>query len=223
MQEKAFKRALLLKYVKNAAPIIFFLVKSRSFAKQSYMKKFSLIATLLATVLLLQNCKKDTQTAIATSTRPLIATINDTTWDPTNITSSITYNSATKTKVFTFTGADTNRRITAYVTQSLTTNTPGFPLNTYRVDQTANNAFSYYFGIKDGSGTVVFTQQGVVGPGSGTLTVTAIDSVKKVITGSFSFTSLRNNYNTDGTIKSVTVSQVSSGGFNSLPYTFISN
>jgi len=225
MQQKVLQMALLLKYVKNAVPIIFLLVKSRSFAKQSYMKKFSLIAIFLPAVLLLQNCKKDTQTAIATSTRQLIATINDTTWDPTPslISSTITYNSATGSKTFAFTGSDTIRKVDVSVTQLPASNTPGFPLSTYAANGT-NNLFAYSYRVKDDAGDYVFTPLGTVSAGSGSVTVTAIDSVAKTITGTFYFTSKQINYDTDGvTIKSVTVYNVGSGGFNKLPYTFVSN
>jgi hypothetical protein len=189
------------------------------------MKKFSLIAIFIPAVLLLQNCKKDTQTAVATSTRPLIATINDTTWDPTptSISSTITYNSATGSKTFAFSGSDTTRKVVVSVTQTPSSNTAGFPLSTYVANLTSN-AFSYQYLLKDSSGDLVFTPLGTVGAGSGSLTVTSIDSVKKTITGTFYFTSKKINYDTDGvTIKSVTVYNVSSGGFNALPYTFVSN
>ena len=51
--------------------------KSRSFAKQSNMKKLSLIATLIIAVLLLQKCKTDTVTATATSSNTMFAVINE--------------------------------------------------------------------------------------------------------------------------------------------------
>ena len=65
------------------------------------MKKFSLIATLLFAVLLLQNCKKDTVTATTISTAQIIATINDTTWTADTVHAVLTYTAATKNKVFT--------------------------------------------------------------------------------------------------------------------------
>jgi hypothetical protein len=120
----------LLNCVKNAVPVIFFPGKNRSFAKQSNMKKLSLIITLLLAVLLLQNCKKDTFTGIATSNNTLFAVINDTTWSAINIQAALTYNSATKTKVFTCTGSATNQQVTFNITANSGTNSASFPLQT---------------------------------------------------------------------------------------------
>jgi hypothetical protein len=181
------------------------------------MKKISLIATLLSVVLLLQNCKKDTVTASTTSTEPMIAFINDTTWIATNVQASITYNSANNTKVFTCTGLANNQQINMLVTQHNAANTTGFALSSYNVNQTADVALSYNF-LQNG----VLAPQGVVQPGSGTVVITGIDSVKKVITGTFTFSSIKNNYDNTGAIISVTVAQISNGGFNSVPYTFAS-
>jgi hypothetical protein len=182
------------------------------------MKKISLIATLLSVVLLLQNCKKDTVTASTTSSEPMIAFINDSTWTATNVKATLNYSPATKAKVFTCTGMSNNQQINLYVTQNNTSNTPGFPLATYTVNTTTDVALSYDF-IQNG----VLAPQGVVAPGSGTVIITAIDSVKKVITGTFTFLSIKNNYDNSGNIISVTDAQITNGGFNDVPYTFTSN
>jgi hypothetical protein len=187
------------------------------------MKKFYLIATLFSAVLLLQNCKKDTVTATATSTKELFAIINDTTWDADTVTASITYNAALKTKVFACTAIANNKELNFSVTQGNTGNTPGFALNTYNSDAAATNTFSYFKAVKNSAGNYEFVQQGTVAAGSGTLSVTAIDSVKKVVTGIFSFSAKRNNYDDHGNIVSVTVSQIEAGAFNNMPYTFNSN
>jgi hypothetical protein len=213
----------LLNSVKKAIPVILFLTKSRSFARESHMKKLSLIAALLFGVLLLQNCKRDTITAVANSSALLFAIINDTTFTPDTVQASITYNSAAKSKVFAVTGTYINQEVNIYATQNNSTNTPGFPLQTYNVNSTPDVAFSYYTKQKNPQGVFVFTQQGTVAPGSGTVTITAIDSVKKVITGTFSFTAVRNNYDMNGNIVSVYIAEVSQGAFNKLPYTFVSN
>ena len=182
------------------------------------MKKISLITALFSVVLLLQNCKKDTVTASTTSTEPMIAYINDSTWIATDIKATLTYNSATKTKVFTCSGLANNKQINLYVTQNNANNSPGFPLATYTVNSTSDVALSYYY-MQNG----VLAPQGTVAPGSGSVVVTAVDSVKKVITGTFTFESLKNNYDGNGNITSVTVAQISNGGFNNIPYTFTSN
>jgi hypothetical protein len=187
------------------------------------MKKLSLIATLLLAVLLLQECKKDTITATATSNTLLFAVINDTTWDADTINATLTYNSAANNKVLSFIATGKNRELNMVVTQKKSVNTTGFPLSSFTADSAATNTFSYSLLQKNQSGNYVYQPQGTVQPGSGTLIVTAIDSVKKEITGTFSFTALQNNYDTSGNIVSVTVSQISAGAFNKMPYTFKSN
>jgi hypothetical protein len=187
------------------------------------MKKISLIVALLSAVLLLQNCKKDTVTATATSNLTLFAAINDSTWTANAVTAAITYNSATKTKIFTCTGVGLNKEINIAVTQNTAVNTSGFPLATFVVDNTSNVLLSYYTEQKNSSGAYVLAPLGTVGPGSGAIIISAIDSVKRQITGTFGFTSLKNTYDSQGNITSVTLTQISAGAFNNLPYTFISN
>jgi hypothetical protein len=183
------------------------------------MKKISLIATLLLSVLLLQKCTKDTVSASAQSNTLLFAVINDTTWNAATVNTSITYNSASKTKVLSCQAIGGNKEVKFTVTQTFQpTNTPGFPLSTFNADVAGNNTFSY---LLNGSGG--YTPQGTVAPGSGTVIVTAIDSVKKVITGTFSFLAKHNNYDSNGNIVSITISGIQAGAFNNTPYTFTSN
>jgi len=215
----------MLKCVKKPIPIVLFLAKSRSFAKQTYMKKLSLIATLLLAVLLLQKCTKDTISESAMSNTLLFAVINDTTWNADTVHAAITYNSATKTKVLTCTAIGNNKEVNMSITQTFNAiNTAGFPINTvFNADAAGNNTFSYYTAQKNSSGIFVLAQQGTVAPGSGTFNISAIDSVKNMMTGTFSFTSIKNNYDNNGNVTSVTVSQINAGAFNNMPYTFTSN
>jgi hypothetical protein len=187
------------------------------------MKKISLIATLLSAVLLLQNCKKDTITATTTSTAQMIATINDTTWTADTVHASVTYNSATKSKVFACSGLALNKEITISVLQNGLGNTSGFPLGTYNVGTTPDIALSYLTEQKNSLGTYVLTPQGTVGPGSGTVAITYLDSVKNLITGTFSIQSVHNNYDGTGTITSVDIAVIQQGAFNNLHYNFASN
>jgi len=180
------------------------------------MKRIPLIVTLLLAVLLLQNCKKDTVTATAASTSILFAEINDTTWHPTAVSAAITYNSALKTKVFSCTGATDTQQVTFSISQAAG-NTTGFPISTFNVDATPAVSMSYNI-LTNGT----YQPDGIVIPGSGTVTVTAIDSVKKHITGTFSFTATRNVLLANGGI-SINIAEVSQGAFNGLPYTFASN
>ena len=186
------------------------------------MKKISLITTLLSAILLLQNCKKDTVSASTTSTQPMIAVINDTTWNTDTVKAVITYYSATKTKVLSCIGTGSNKMINLFTTQHNATSTAGYALSTYSVNVTTDNEISFFLNQKNAAGSYVFTQQGVVAPGSGSVVVTSIDSVKKTITGTYSFSTLQNNYDANGNITSVIVNNISAGGFNGVPYTFVS-
>jgi hypothetical protein len=208
----------LLNCVKNAVPAIFFPGKNRSFAKQSNMKRLSLIITLLLAVLLLQNCKKDTYTEIATSNNTLFAVINDTTWSAVNIQAAMTYNSTAKTKVFTCTGTATNQEVTFNITANTSDNTASFPLQTFNANA-SNITFAYLRANTSGT----YIQQGAVAAGSGTITFTSVDSVAHKCSGIFSYITLHNNYDNNGNIVSVTVNDVADGAFNNLPYTFTSN
>ena len=187
------------------------------------MKKISLIATLLFAVLLLQNCKKDTVTATTISTAQIIATINDTTWTADTVHAVLTYTAATKNKVFTCSGIALNKEINLYFTQKNASNTSGLALQTYNVDTTSNVALSYYTEQPNSAGTYVLTPTGTVGPGSGQIIITYVDSVKNHVTGTFSLQTTKNNYDNNGNVISVDINVVSNGAFNNLPYTFKSN
>ncbi|MDB5132035.1 MAG: hypothetical protein JWR02_1784 [Mucilaginibacter sp.] len=187
------------------------------------MKKISLIVSLLSAVILLQNCKKNTITATSALDAVFSASVNDSTWTPDTVKAAITYNSATKTKVFTCTGVGVSKEINVAVTQTNAINTSGFPLATFVVDNTSNVLLSYYTQQKNSSGTYVLAPHGTVEAGSGTVIISAIDSVKRQITGSFSFTSLKNTYDGQGNITAVNVAMITLGAFNKLPYTFKSN
>jgi len=187
------------------------------------MKKFSLIAILFLSVLLLQNCTKDTVTATAASNTLFFADINDTTWTADTVNAAVTYTSAAKTKVFTCTAVALNKEVNMSVTLPGAANTNGFTIGTYNVDATSNVVMSYYTEQKNQSGNYVLTPQGTVSPGSGSVVISAVDSVKKVMTGTFSLTSEKNNYDSNGNIVSVNIAVISSGAFNNMPYTFKSN
>ena len=187
------------------------------------MKKLSLIATVLLAVLLLQRCTKDTISESATSTTLLFAVINDTTWNANTIKASITYNSANTTKVFACNAVGNNKGLSWAVTQTTgAMNSAGFPITNFNADAAGNNMFVFSTTQKNQQGNLALVPMGTVAPGSGSLFISAIDSVKKTVTGTFSFTSILNNYDGNGNVTSTTVSQIAAGAFNNLPYTFSS-
>lgn len=151
------------------------------------MKKTQLLMLLLLSAICIQSCKKDVTTSASTiSDKILSANINGTAWNPDTVSAAITYNSATKTKTFTVVGTATQQRVSISVAVPNSINTAGFPFATYKVDATNNVQLVYsYQTLLGGS----YDPVGTVDPGSGSVITTAIDSVKKVITGTYSFTS----------------------------------
>ncbi|MGN8071934.1 hypothetical protein [Mucilaginibacter sp. SG564] len=186
------------------------------------MKKTQLIMLLLLSAICIQSCKKDvTTSASTTSDKILSASINSVAWNPDTVSAAITYNAATKTKTFSVVGIALQKKVSISVAVPNSTNTAGFPFATFKVDSVNNKVQLAYY-----TQTVVngpFTQIGTVEPGSGSVTTTAIDSVKKVITGTYSFTSKQVNYDGSGNIISINIQQILSGSFTNLPYTFVTN
>ena len=167
-----------------------------------------------------ENCKKTEVFATATSTKTLIADINDSTWIADTINASINF--AANRKTFAFTGYYNNKEITVSVTKTLVSSA-GFPLGTYTTQDSTNVFMSLLRSQKDSTGNYSYVSAGNVTPGSGGVTITAIDSVKRQVTGTFYLTTVKNNYDNSGNIISVNVQEVTAGGFNSMPYTFTSN
>jgi hypothetical protein len=188
------------------------------------MNKLKLLTfLLLSAAFLIQSCKKDTVTAVAYTTAPFQANIDGATWAPDTTSTSITYNSATKTKTFNISGTRNARQIIMSITIGSSSNTPGFTLNTFNVDSAGKVAIQYNTQQLNGSGQYVFMPQGTVAPGGGIINVTAVDSVKKQITGTFSFYSRSTLYDTNGNVVSINVDNILGGEFTNMPYTFTSN
>ena len=180
------------------------------------MNKLRLLAFLLLAAFFIQSCKKDTIVGTAYTTKPFQANINGSVWAPDTISNTITYTGSAQTKVFTLIGTKAQKQVIMTIKLSNATNTPGFTLGTYDVDATSV-IVSYNTQVYSG-GQYVFLPHGTVSAGSGSIIVTAVDSVKKQITGTFNFYS--RSTATDG---SVTVDNILGGEFTSLPYTFTSN
>lgn len=169
---------------------------------------------------LIQSCNKDSITSIAYTTAPFQANINGNVWAPDADSSafSITYNSASSTKTLLLQGTKQAKQVIFSVAVT-NGNTTGFPLGTYTIDGSAITAQYNTQATANGP----FTPHGTVEAGAGTLTVTAVDSVKKQITGTFSFYSRTTNYDTNGNVVSIVVDNITGGEFTSVPYTFTTN
>src|SRR5258708_15435296 len=149
------------------------------------MNKLRPLTFLLLSAFLIQSCKKDTVTAVAYTTAAFQANIDGATWPPASpdsVSSSITYNAAAKTKVFSLTGTKDQKQVILSVTLSNAGSGSGFPALLYDIDSTS--VVAHYNTLqKNSSGNYVFLPHGSVGHGAGYITITAVDSVKKQITG----------------------------------------
>jgi hypothetical protein len=185
------------------------------------MNKLRLLTFSFLSLLLIESCKKDTVVGTAYTTAPFQANINGSTWAPKDtLSSTITYSSATGTKVFALSGTRDQEQVLLSVAISAG-NTPGFVLGTYNVDGTAVTA-QFNTLQKDSLGNYVYLPHGSVEPGAGIINITAIDSVKKQITGTFSFYSRSTGLDSLGNT-TITIDNILGGEFTSLPYTYQSN
>lgn len=188
------------------------------------MKNTPLLILAALIVLLFQNCKKgSSDDTTTTTTYKLSATVNGVSWTPDTLSASIVYNAATQTKTFSFSGNYNQRQISCAVKVSTTANTNDFPLSGYNVDATGNPVMTYSFQQKNSDGTYSFAPVATAAYNEGIVTVSSINTASKLITGTFSFSNKKYNYDSDGNIVSITNTTVASGTFTNMPYTFSSN
>ncbi len=189
------------------------------------MKKISLSVFAIFMALFFHGCKKSNVAATTTTTTSpvLQAIINGATWTPDTLSANITYSAATKAKVFSLTGAKSQKQITFSLTLPNATNTNDFTAGTYKTDATNNLVMVYSTQQLTTSGALVFVPFGTVDIAGGAVTITSVDAVNKTITGTFGLTTKVANYDSNGNVISVSAVVVTSGQFNNLPYTFASN
>lgn len=184
------------------------------------MNKLRLFAFLVLAAFFIQSCKKDTVVGTAYTTKPFQANINGSVWAPDTISNSITYSSVNQTKTLVLQGTQAQKQIIMTVILSNASNTPGFTIGTYNVD-TTSVIVKYNTQVKS-NGQYVFLPHGSVSAGSGVINITAVDSVKKQITGNFNFYSRSTSVDSTGNTV-INVDNILGGEFTSLPYTFTSN
>jgi len=175
---------------------------------------------LLAGLFVIESCKKDTIIGSAYTTKPFQANINSAVWAPDSVIHTITYNSASKTKTLLLQGTKEQKQIVMTVILNNATNTPGFATDTYYID--GSSVLVDYKTQVYQNGQYVFLPHGAVSPGSGSITVTSVDSVKKQITGTFHFYSRSSSVDSTGATV-ITIDNILGGAFTNLPYTFTSN
>ncbi|MES2064774.1 MAG: DUF6252 family protein [Bacteroidota bacterium] len=183
------------------------------------MKKNALFLFIIPAVIVSQSCKKGSSDD-TTPTPVFQAYIGTPVWTPDTVSASITYNTTTKTKVFTCSGVKDQKKIDITLTDPTPGDNSGITLGTYNITANSNVLFTYSTQKKNTNGDYIFEPFGTVQQGSGTLIISAIDTVAKTITGNFSFTSSKTNYDENGEIISVDVATVSAGTITNMPYTF---
>jgi hypothetical protein len=156
---------------------------------------------------------------VAYTTKAFQANIDDDVWAPDTSSFAMTYNSTANTKTFVLQGNKQARQVIFSVTVPGSGNTPGFPLGTYTIDGSSVTAQYNIQATANGP----YAAHGTVEPGAGAIVITAVDSVKKQITGTFAFYSRTTNYDTQGNVTSIVVDNITGGEFTAVPYTFTSN
>ena len=185
------------------------------------MKKVSLSVLTILFALFFQSCKKSTTDDTTTTPAQLTAIINSTNWTPDTLNASITYNTATKTKVFSFTGTHRQKQIACTVTLNNATATNDFPTGANTVGNSGNPLMVYSTQQKDSNGSYVFVPVATAASGNGTLTISSINTASGLISGTFSFSNKTANYDSSGNIISVTNDVITGGTFTNMPYRFI--
>jgi len=191
------------------------------------MKRIALFMIAGVALLLLQNCKKSstdtsTDTTTATVSYGLLATVNGVTWAPDTLSANITYNAAKKTKTLNFTGTYLQKRLTGAVTINNADNTNNFPLGNNNIDA-INTTLLYSEYQKGATGVYAFVPVTTGGSGDGSIIISSIDPVKGLISGSFTCSTKKNIYDSNGNIVSIVSTIVTGGYISDMPYTFVSN
>jgi len=192
------------------------------------MKTLFKLIILMMPAVLMQGCKKkdDSTEAATTATPTLQAYIGGTIWTPDTLSASLTYTAATGVKSFNCTGTKTQKRVVFNVNQSSVPNNSAFPIATYTVDGTPTSpvAMSYYTQQLTPAGNYDFVLYSTAAQANaGSVIISAVDTVNKTITGTYSFTSSKLNYDGNGNYVSITLATITSGQFNAMPYTLKRN
>jgi hypothetical protein len=181
------------------------------------LKNFRHAALLLA-VALLQNCKKEAVNTPAAPQKPgMYALVNDTAFTAVTVTASLMYDEFEAAKNFTLTGTMGNKTIQLSAIQPNVAESADFQLGPASINF---NTFSYYAQPAPGN---TFTQQSVPSgraiPGA-SIMITAIDTAKRLISGTFTFPSQDNVYDANGKLILTQNNQITKGVFNQVPYIY---
>ncbi|MBS1531972.1 MAG: hypothetical protein JSU01_16855 [Bacteroidetes bacterium] len=167
---------------------------------------------------IIQSCNKDSVVSTAYTTAAFQANIDGNVWAPDTTSIAVNYSQAAGIKTLVVQGTRQAKQVIFNVTLP-NTNTAGFPLGTYTIDGSSVTAQYNTQSVANGP----FAPRGTVEPGAGSIIITAVDSVKKQITGTFSFYSRTTNYDNNGNVISIVVDNITGGEFTAVPYTYTSN
>ncbi|HWZ16423.1 MAG TPA: hypothetical protein VNW95_14380 [Mucilaginibacter sp.] len=173
-------------------------------------------ATLLFVVVLSQNCKKGAANApAALPTQGMYALINDTAWTASTVTASLAYNRFSTSKTFTCTGTTGSRMIQLIASQNDVAAGSDFPVGPANSNL---DSFNYFvLPIHRSLAEQTTTPGTTVGT---SLVITAIDSAKRLISGTFTFPSLDSAYDANGNVISVQKNRITNGFFKQVHYVY---
>lgn len=178
--------------------------------------KSLLKAVLLLVVALLQNCKKEAaNTHAAPPKQGMYALINDTAWTAVTVTASLDYNGFSASKIFTCQGTMGNQMIQLVAIQNNVAAGNNFP-----VGPASGNlaSFGYYILPVHRNLTEQNPTQGTIAGTS--MVITAIDTAKRFISGTFTFPQADSAYDANGNVIAVTKNQITNGVFKQVHYTY---
>lgn len=174
------------------------------------------MAALLLVAALSQSCKKEAvKTAPVPPKQGMYALINDTAWAAITVTASLEYNGFSTGKTFTCQGTMDNKIIQLIATQNNVAAGNDFPVG----PANGNSAiFGYYIQPVHRNLT---EQNPTLGTTDGTsLVITAIDTAKRLISGTFKFPQADSAYDAFGNVTAVQKNQIANGVFKQVHYVY---
>jgi len=181
------------------------------------ISKNLLNAALLFAVALLQNCKKDgvKTAAAAPPAQGMYAVVNDTAWTAVTVAASLEHTGFGTGKIFTCRGTMGNKMIQIIASQNDASPGSDFPLGPANGNLTS---FGYYILPVHLSLT---EQNPTPSTDAGTsLVITAIDTTKRLISGTFTFPARDSIYDAFGNVILVVKNQINNGIFKQVPYRY---
>jgi hypothetical protein len=195
-------------------------VDAEKFGAMKILKQNSkvlLTAALLLVVWLLQSCKKEAahNTPAAQPKQGMYALINDTAWRALTVTASLEYNGFSAGKTFNCQGTMGNQVIQLVAIQSNVAAGNDFPLGPANA---SSDSFGYFILPIHRSLTEQNTTSGT-SPGT-SLVITAIDTAKQLISGTFTFPQADTAYDAYGNVIAVQRNLITNGFFKQVHYVY---